>query len=38
MVGEEELEEEKVAMINKEGKTDICKVETVLANTSEVLM
>ena len=38
MIGEEEMEDEKVMMINKEGKTDICRVEAVLGNTSEVLM
>ena len=37
-VGREEGEEGKVAMINKEGKTDMCKVESVLSNPSEVLM
>ena len=37
MVGDE-TEEEKVVMINKDGNTDICKVESVLSNTREVLM
>ena len=35
---EEEEEEDKVTMINKEGKTDLCKVEAILNNTSEVMM
>ena len=35
---DEDDEEDKVTMINKEGKTDLCKVETVLNNTNEVMM
>ena len=35
---DEEEEEDKVTMINKDGKTDLLKVETVLNNTSEVMM
>ena len=35
---DEEEEEDKVTMINKDGKTDLFKVETILKNTSEVMM
>ena len=38
MIDEEEEMEEKVAMINNEGKTDLCPVKTVLNNPSEVMM
>ena len=35
---DEEEEEDKVTIINKDGKTDLFKVETILNNTSEVMM
>ena len=38
MVMIDEEEEDKVAMINNEGKTNLCKVKTILDNTSEVMM
>ena len=38
MVMIDEEEEDKVAMINNEGKTNLCQVKTILDNTSEVMM
>ena len=38
MVMIDEEEEDKVAMINNEGKTNLFKVKTILDNTSEVMM
>ena len=38
MVMIDEEEEDKVAMINNEGKTNLWKVKKILDNTSEVMM